>query len=76
MDATFWEDGASHSKNHHSVRQTVQEGMELGAGTIYLTHFAPHICRPEENTEELLEDYVRQFGGRVVIARDGMQVQL
>ena len=50
--------------------------MELGAGTIYLTHFAPHICRPEENAEELLEEYVAQFGGRVVIARDGMKVEL
>ena len=76
MDATFLAEGASHSQNHHSVRQTVEEGMELGAGTIYLTHFAPHICRPEENAEELLEEYVAQFGGRVVIARDGMKVEL
>ena len=75
MDATFWGEGGSH-KTHHSVQQTVEEGMEIGAKKIYLTHFAPHICKPEENTEELLKKYVKQFKGRVVIARDGMKISL
>lgn len=75
MDATFWGDGGN-NKTHHSVSQTVAEGMEIGAKKIYLTHFAPHICKPEENTEELLEEYVEQFDGRVIIARDGMQIKL
>lgn len=75
MDATFWGDAGNY-KTHHSAQQTVEEGLELGAGKIYLTHFAPHICKPEENAEELLAEYVKQFDGRVVIARDGMQVEL
>lgn len=75
MDATFWGDAGNY-KTHHSVQQTVAEGLELDAGQIYLTHFAPHICQPEENTEELLAEYVKQFDGRVIIARDGMQVEL
>lgn len=75
MDATFWGEGGNH-KTHHSVTQTVAEGLEIDAKKIYLTHFAPHICKPDENTEELLEQYVKQFDGRVVIARDGMQIEL
>ena len=75
MDATFWGEGGNH-KTHHSVAQTVAEGLEIDAKKIYLTHFAPHICKPDENTEELLEQYVKQFDGRVVIARDGMQIEL
>lgn len=75
MDATFWGD-AGNSKTHHSAQLTIEEGLEIGAKKIYLTHFAPHICKPEENTEELLAEYVKQFDGRVIIARDGLKVQL
>lgn len=75
LDATFWGDTGNY-KTHHSVQQTVAEGLELDAGHIYLTHLAPHICQPEDNVEELVAEYVRQFEGRVIVARDGMRVQL
>lgn len=75
MDATFWGE-TGNFKTHHSVQQTVAEGLELDAGRIYLTHFAPHICAPEENVEELAAEYIKQFEGRVIMARDGMKVGL
>ena len=75
MDATFWGDTGNY-KTHHSVQQTIAEGLELDAGHIYLTHIAPHICAPEDNVEELIAKHLVQYEGRVIAAADGMKVKL
>lgn len=76
MDSTVWGDG-SRFKTHHSVQQTIDEGLNLlGAKRVYLTHLAPHICDPETNVIEELYEHVKQYEGRVVVAEDGMTFDL
>ncbi len=76
MDSTFWKDSSTY-KTHHSVKQTVSEGLELlNAKKVYLTHLAPHMCDEGVNEIEEIYKYVEQFDNRVVVAEDGMQIVL
>ena len=69
MDATFWNEN-DYPKSHHSVQECIEEGLELGAGKIYLTHLCMHYSEPVTLAE--LEDYLKQYGGRVQAAADGL----
>lgn len=73
LDATFWKRNWSPDA-HHSVQETIDEGLELGAKTIYLTHLAMHYDEPITLAE--LEEYVSQYDGRVKVALDGMKIAL
>ncbi len=69
MDATFW--GRNWSPQaHHSIQETIEEGLGLGAGTVYLTHLAMHYDTPV--TLAQLEDYLRPYQEKVRVALDGM----
>lgn len=71
MDATFW--GRSWNPgNHHCVQQTIEEGLSLDAGVVYLTHLAMHYDEPVTLSE--LERYVAQYAGRVQVGYDGMRI--
>lgn len=69
MDATFWKRNWSPDA-HHSMQECIEEGLELGAGTLYLTHVALHYDEPVTVAE--LEEYLKQYGGRVRLAYDGL----
>ncbi len=73
MDATFWGRNWSPSA-HHSIQETIEEGLALGAGTIYLTHLAMHYDTPITLAE--LEDYLAPYEGRVRVAADGLEIPL
>ncbi|MEG0324695.1 MAG: MBL fold metallo-hydrolase, partial [Raoultibacter sp.] len=62
LDATFWKRNWSPDA-HHSVQETIEEGLELGAKTLYLTHLAMHYDEPI--TLAQLENYLKQYNGRV-----------
>ncbi len=69
MDATFW--GRNWSPDaHHSVQETIEEGLALDAGTIYLTHMAMHYDTPV--TLAQLEEHLARYEGRVKPALDGL----
>lgn len=73
MDATFW--GRNWSPGaHHSVQETIEEGLALGAGTIYLTHLAMHYDTPITLAE--LEARLEPYDGRVRCAADGLTILL
>ena len=69
MDATYWKENG-YPKNHHSVQECIEEGFELGAGKIYLTHLCMHYSEPVTLAE--LEEYLKQYDGRVEPASDGL----
>lgn len=69
MDATLWKQN-TYPKSHHSVQECIEEGLSLDAGKIYLTHLAMHYAEPVTLAE--LEDYLRQYEGRVAVASDGL----
>ena len=69
MDATYWKECPC-PQSHHSVQECIQEGLELGAGKIFLTHLCMHYAEPITLVE--LEEYCRQFDGRVEPAADGL----
>lgn len=73
MDSTFWKNNWSPTA-HHSVQETIEEGFELEAGSIYLTHLAMHYDEPITLVE--LEHYLEQYDGRVTVALDGMKLDL
>ncbi len=73
MDATFWKDNWR-PEAHHSVQETIDEGLELGAGTIYLTHLAMHYSEPVTVRE--LEGFLKRYDGRVVLPHDGLKLNL
>ena len=73
MDATFWKKNWSPTA-HHSVQECIDEGIELGAKRIYLTHLAMHYDEPI--TLEELEAYLERYGGRVRTALDGLAFPL
>lgn len=73
MDATFW--GRNwNPESHHSVQETIEEGLTLGAGTVYLTHLAMHYDTPVTLAE--LETHLEPYGGRVRPAADGLTIAL
>ena len=69
MDATYWKENG-YPQSHHSVQETIEEGLALEAGKIYLTHLCMHYAEPI--TLAQLEDYLAQYGGRVEPAADGL----
>lgn len=71
MDATFWKKNWSPDA-HHSVQECIEEGLALGAGTLYLTHLAMHYDEPITLVE--LEEYLKQYNGRVKPAADGLTI--
>ncbi|MEG0845220.1 MAG: MBL fold metallo-hydrolase [Raoultibacter sp.] len=73
LDATFWKNNWSPAA-HHSIQETIEEGLELGAGTLYLTHLAMHYDEPI--TLAQLETYLEQYKGRVKVASDGLKLAL
>ena len=73
LDATFWKRNWSPDA-HHSVQETIEEGLALDAGTLYLTHLAMHYDEPVTLAE--LEDYLQQYEGRVRPAADGLTLDI
>lgn len=69
MDATYWKDNGF-PESHHSVQETIEEGLELEAGKIYLTHLCMHYSEPITLAE--LEEYLSPYEGRVLPASDGL----
>ena len=73
MDATFWKRNWNPDV-HHSIQECIAEGLELDAGTIYLTHTCMHYDEPITHAE--LEDYISRYDGRVRIAMDGLKIPI
>lgn len=69
MDATFWKKNWS-PQAHHSVQETIEEGLALDAKKIYLTHLAMHYAEPV--TLAQLNEYLKQYDGRVEPGADGL----
>jgi len=69
MDATLWKDNL-YPQSHHSVQECIEEGLALDAGKVFLTHLAMHYSEPITLAE--LEDYLKQYDGRVEVAADGL----
>ncbi len=73
LDATFWGTNWMPTE-HHSVAEAIQAGMELNAGSVYLTHLALHYDQPITSQE--LETVLSVHGGRVQLAYDGDRLEL
>lgn len=73
LDATFWKRNWSPDA-HHSVQETIEEGLELEAGTLYLTHLAMHYDEPVTLAE--LEEFLAPYEGRVRPAADGLTLEI
>lgn len=71
MDATFWKKNWSQGA-HHSIQETIEEGLALQAKTVYLTHLAMHYDEPI--TLEGLEKYLERYEGRIKVAYDGLRL--
>ncbi|MDD6785760.1 MAG: MBL fold metallo-hydrolase [Eggerthellales bacterium] len=69
MDATYWKSCPA-PQAHHCVQDCIEEGLELGAKKIYLTHMAMHYVEPITLAE--LNEWLKQFNGRVEAASDGL----
>ena len=68
LDATYWKHCPT--DQHHSIQETIEEGLALDAGTIFLTHLCMHYAEPITLVE--LEGFLRQYDGRVRAASDGL----
>ncbi len=73
MDATFWKRCWSPAA-HHSVQECIEEAFALNAGKLYLTHLAMHYDEPVTLAE--LEEYLKQYDGRVEAASDGLTFRI
>lgn len=73
MDSTFWKKNWSPAV-HHSIQEAIEEGLELEAGKVFLTHLSMHYDEPI--TLLGLEAYLEQYEGRVEAAADGMKLFL
>jgi phosphoribosyl 1,2-cyclic phosphate phosphodiesterase len=73
LDATFWK-RSWHPESHLSVDEAIETGLALGAKAIYLTHLAMHYAEPITLVE--LENHVARYEGRVIIASDGLRIDL
>lgn len=69
MDATYWKSNG-YPESHHSMQECIEEGLELDAGKVFLTHLCMHYSEPITLAE--LEAYLRQYDGRVEAAVDGL----
>ena len=74
LDATFWKRNWSPERRTTACRKTIEEGLALDAGTVYLTHLAMHYDEPVTLAE--LEDYLQQYEGRVRPAADGLTLDI
>ncbi len=73
MDATFWKRNWS-PNDHHSIEECIEEGLELDAKKIYLTHLCMHYDEPITYVE--LVEYLKQYDGRVEPALDGLTIEI
>ena len=73
MDATYWKSCPA-PQAHHCVQSCIEEGFELGAKKIYLTHLAMHYMEPITLRE--LNAYLEQYQGRVEAAADGLSFKI
>lgn len=73
MDATFWKRNWS-PNDHHSIQECIEEGLSLEAKKIYLTHMCMHYDEPITYAE--LTQYLKQYGGRVEAAMDGLSFEI
>ena len=73
MDATYWKENG-YPQSHHSIQECIEEGLGLGAGKLYLTHLCMHYSEPI--TLEQLEEYLKQYDGRVEPASDGLSFDI
>ena len=73
LDATFWGRNWNPAA-HHSVQEAIEEGLELDAGTIYLTHLAMHYNTPVTLAE--LKAHLAPYDDRVRVAADGLKVSI
>ena len=73
MDATYWKENG-YPQNHHSIQECIEEGLELDAGKIFLTHLCMHYSEPITLAE--LEEYLAQYDGRVQAAADGLSFEI
>lgn len=73
MDATYWK-SCPCPQSHHSVQECIEEGLELEAKKIYLTHLCMHYSEPITLVE--LEKYCEQYGGHVQPAADGLSFEI
>lgn len=75
MDSSYWGENPRPTR-HMSAQETVRVAIdELGAGRVYLTHLAPHMGG-REDWVALVEEYAAGYDGRVVVAADGMRIEL
>ncbi|MDD5806831.1 MAG: MBL fold metallo-hydrolase [Eggerthellales bacterium] len=73
MDATYWKSCPA-PQAHHCVQDCIEEGFELEAKKIYLTHLCMHYVEPITLVE--LNAYLEQYEGRVIAAADGMSISI
>ena len=73
MDATYWKENGF-PLTHHSIQECIEEGLELDAKKIYLTHMCMHYSEPI--TLAQLEEYLKQYDGRVEPASDGLSFEI
>ncbi len=73
LDATYWKKCWT-PETHHSVQEAIEEGISLGAKTVYLTHLAMHYDEPITLKE--LELCLEQYEGRIKVASDGLRLAL
>lgn len=73
LDATFWGRNWNPAA-HHSVQEAIEEGLELDAGTIYLTHLAMHYNTPVTLAE--LKAHLAPYDDRVRVAADGLKISI
>ncbi len=73
MDATFWMRNWN-PNDHHSIQECIEEGLELDAKKIYLTHMCMHYDEPI--TYAQLIEYLEQYDGRVEPAMDGLTFEI
>jgi phosphoribosyl 1,2-cyclic phosphate phosphodiesterase len=73
LDSTFW--GNNWNPNdHHSIQESIAEGLSLNSKKIYLTHMCMHYDTPI-TYKELIE-YLNQYDGRVEPAMDGLSIPI
>ncbi|MCQ2752029.1 MAG: GNAT family N-acetyltransferase [Coriobacteriales bacterium] len=75
MDATLFKKNDNYPK-HHDFKQTIEDGLKLDVKHIYLTHVAPHMCDSQENVIELIQKEITQYNGRVLLAYDGLKLEI
>ena len=72
LDATYWK--SCPTDQHHSIQETIEEGLELEAGTIFLTHLCMHYAEPITLVE--LEEFLHHYGRGVRAASDGLSLDI